>query len=153
MKGRASKVGLVVLVITGPGCMEPVGPSTFESDSLRVVAEVQPARVGPGDTATVVAVFRNMIARPLRVSFGMGCPFYLRVIDRGSGDPVPMKGSGYLCTAAGTAFGIAGGDSVVRTQPLIAKLNDAPAPRGEYLARLNFTTSEIPNLEAPFTVK
>ena len=153
MKGRASKVGLVALLITGPGCMEPVGPSTFESDSLRVVAEVEPTRVGPGDTATVVAVFKNMTARRFTVSFGAGCPFFLRVIDRGSGNPVPMKGSGYLCTLAGTGLEIAAGDSVVRTQPLIAKLNDAPAPRGEYLARLNFTTSEIPNLEAPFTVK
>lgn len=152
MKGRASKVGLVALLITGPGCQTPVGPSTFESDSLRVVAALEPARVGPGDTATVVTVFKNMTARRFTVSFGMGCPFYLRVIDRGSGDPVPMKGADYLCTAAGTAFEIAAGDSVVRTHPLITEINDVPAPRGEYLARLDFTTS-IPNLEAPFTVK
>ena len=152
MKGCASNVGLVALLITGPGCQTPVGPSTFESDSLRVVAQLEPARVGPGDTVTVVAVFRNVTARRFTVSFASGCPFRVRVIDRGSGDPVPMKGADYLCTAALTAFEIAAGDSVVRTQPLITRLNDAPAPRGKYLARLSFTAA-IPSLEAPFTVK
>lgn len=154
MRRTAVKLGLGVVVMSAAaGCrLEPVGPVIFESDSLDVVARVEPERIGPGDTGAAVAIFRNKTEKSLTVSFGAGCPFHLEVINRDSGDQVRLEGSGYACTAAGMGWEIPAADSVIWTQPLGAMVNSVAARTGEYLARFDFTTG-VPDLEASFAVK
>lgn len=152
---RRSRISLLVLMAATSivACdVEPVGPSTFRSGPLEVTAEVVRARLTPGDSAVVRVVFRNRGDAALEVGMSAGCPFFLAIVDRSSGDPVRMGGADYVCTAALSAFEIPAGDSAVFERPVVAEVGGVDLEAGEYEARLDFTTA-TPALKAPFTVR
>src|SRR5688572_10402531 len=107
-------------------CNSPLGPREIVSDSVQVVARAEPTVVSPGDSLAIIATYHNRLQRPVNLSFGMGCPFYLSVIHRGSGSIVRLDGSGYACVAMGRGIMVPAADSVVTTVHVVARVGNTP---------------------------
>lgn len=139
------------LVIVSCG-LETTGPTSFEAEGLEIQTRVEPATIPAGDSAEIAVVFRNVTDSSIHVGTAMGCPFFLTVLDRNSGDRVYMEGTGYGCLAVISGFEVPAADSVVRRQPVIARVNGSPMMHGHYKAHLDFTTG-APDLEVAFEVR
>ncbi len=135
-----------------PACDDaPLGPSQVTSDSLRVVATVNPTFVSAGDSLRIGAVFHNALDRPMTLRFGMGCPFFLEVVAESTDTRVPLLGTGYPSTV-GSSLTIPARDSLVALRDVSVRIDGSRVPPGRYLARLDFTNG-LWALEAPFTVR
>ena len=142
---------ILALVAVATACESALSPTEIVSDSIRVVARVSPTELPRGDTLTVTAGFHNRLDRPIGLTFSVGCPFYLSVID-GSGAAVPAEDWGYACTTAIWTMTVPALDSVVSTQRFVASVGGVPIQPGHYAAQLDFTNG-VWDLEVPFEVK
>lgn len=149
------RLSIVVVLASGisiASCSSPLGPNQIVSDSVQVVARAAPSVASPGDPIAVIAVYHNTLQRPLSLSFGMGCPFYLSVIHRGTGSIVRLDGTGYSCVAMGRGIMVPATGSVATTVHIVARVGGTPINKGSYAARLDFTNG-IWDLDAPFVIE
>ena len=130
LRGRGMLGMLAVIAACG---LVPTGV-----DPVEVSTRVTPSRVAAGDSVEVVAVFHNTTDRPVTLTFGTPCLFYVIILEKDSREPIPFDGRDG-CIDVVAHFEVAGRDSLVAHDWIIAQVNAEPVAAGEYIARLEFT--------------
>lgn len=141
---------LVAIVALAPACSEPFGSGDLPPPTF----VVKPSTVAPGDSFTVVFTLRNPSARPVTITSGAGCLFFLQA--RRDTEPVSVQGLAYLCTAVVTHFQVPPFGSIqgVRRAAAVERSGAAPGqplPAGEYRIR-TIMNAALPDVEALLTV-
>jgi len=141
-----------LLLILVAGCNDSfVGAenaATAEVDGL-LLQLLAPDTVAPADSFEVRFVVQNRTGEDVAVTTPSGCLVVPRVTD-GTGERVPLKGTGILCTAAITTHEIPAGGAVNRNFDMQAVLftseEEKPGSPGRFTveARLDWSIDGEP---------
>ena len=132
------------------GCHEPVGPAGVEI----VRFTVMPPTVAPNDSFVVEFTLRNPTMRPLTVTSGASCLFFLQT--HRATEPVSIPGLSYGCLAVVTIFVVPplGSLTIVRQAVAAERTGGGssnPLSAGEYKIQ-TMMLAPLPDQETTLTV-
>lgn len=165
MPGKAV-FGALILVVAVAACNSSLLHLESEADrqgvvngkneavvnGIRARLSLNPAEVERTHGFTARVSLTNTGSRTATWTSGYGCLAFLNAYR--SGERIPLKGTDFGCIAAGGAWSIAPGDSLVQEYPLRAQRTDgAPLVPGEYRLEADLHTAGGLKLEHGLTVK
>ena len=139
-------IAAAVAGCTTEGVTDPPALREITPDGLRSTLVVEPAEVPQHGSFTVRLTVSNPGTESVEVVTAHGCLAIPHVFR--NGEPIPLRGSWWACTAAITRHVFAPGESRTITWNMSAELyareqgdpDGAPAPKGSYQVVAEFDT-------------